>query len=41
MHRVPNKKDPRHTKDIIKMAKVEYKKKILKAARGKQTVTYN
>ena len=42
-HRVPDKKDPKRPTPrhiIIKMQKVKYKEKILKAAREKQTVTY-
>ena len=41
--RVPNKLDPKRTTpghNIIKMPKVKDKKRVLKAAREKQTVTY-
>ena len=41
--RVPNKLDPKRTTPkyiIIKMPKVKYKERILKAAREKQRVTY-
>ena len=41
--RVPNKLDPKRTTPrhiIIKMPNVKDKEKILKAARGKQLVTY-
>ena len=38
VQRVPNKINPRNS--IIKMPKVKYKERILKAAREKQLVTY-
>ena len=41
--RIPNKMDPKKpipTHIAIKMPKVKYKKRILKAAREKQVVTY-
>ena len=43
VQRVPNKMDPKRTilrHIIIKMPKVKEKERILKAARGKQLVTY-
>ena len=40
--RVPKKLDPRKNtpRHIIKFPKIKYKERILKAARGKETVTY-
>ena len=41
--RVPKKLDPRRNTPrhiIIKLPKIKYKEKILKEARGKETVTY-
>ena len=41
--RIPNRKEPKRTKPrqiIVKRPKVKYKKRILKAASGKQLVTY-
>ena len=43
LQRVPNKLDPKRTTPkyiIIKMPKVKYKERILKAAREKQRATY-
>ena len=41
--RIPKKLDPKRNTPrhiIIKLPKIKYKEKILKAARGKETVTY-
>ena len=40
--RVPKKWDPKRNtpRHIIKLPKIKYKEKILKEARGKETVTY-
>ena len=38
--RVPKKLDPRRKHIIIKLSKIKDKKRILKAASGKDTVTY-
>ena len=40
LHRInPRRNSPRHI--LIKLSKIKFKEKILKAARGKQQITYN